>query len=47
MYLSEDEFDLYGFVTVGQLKIIIVLRQKNNMINYEERHLKAFMTEIY
>ncbi|KAL4453441.1 hypothetical protein ABPG74_017648 [Tetrahymena malaccensis] len=47
VYLAEDEFDIYGFYTVGQLKILVILRQKSNMANYDERHIKNLMNEIY
>lgn len=47
IYLSEDEFDIYGYTTGGNLKIILILRQKNNFSNYEERHINVLMSDIY
>ena len=40
LFLSDSEYELYGYYTATKLKFILILSQKTNLSNYEERLIK-------
>lgn len=45
IYLSDDEFDIYGYITPGKNKILVILHQKS-LSNYDDRHVQAFLIKL-
>ena len=39
-FLSDHEFDIFGYTTATKNKIIVILYQKTNLENYNENVLK-------
>lgn len=40
LFLSDNEYELYGYYTATKLKFILILTQKINLSNYEEKLIK-------
>ena len=43
LFLSDNEYEMYGYYTATKLKIVLILTQKQNLSNYEERLIKQAM----
>lgn len=40
LFLSDGEYEVYGYYTATKLKFIMILSQKSNLSNYEERLIR-------